>query len=356
MQAYLLLENGAVFSGTAFGAIKEVTAEVVFTTSVTGFLETLTDPSYFGQAVVQTFPLVGNYGIISSDFESDNCFLSAYIVRSVCDEPSNFRCEGEMDAFLKSKGIPGISGIDTRSLAKMIRENGTLKGFLTYDDPTPNAERLAEQIKAYEIKGAVKAVTSKAKAEKNHEEKAKTVALYDFGVTNSFKNLLFDMGYNVISVPATTSAKEILQMNVDGVVLSAGPGNPEENTEIIAEIKALMEKKIPMFGIGLGHQIMALAGGAKVEKLKFGHRGSNQPVKVLENGKMLITNQNHGFTVSKNELPDTIEIMMENANDHTIEGLLYKDLPCVSVQFTPVVCAGPQDNSFLFEKFNDSLK
>ena len=356
MQAYLLLENGAVFSGTAFGAIKEVTAEVVFTTSVNGFLETLTDPSYFGQAVVQTFPLIGNYGIISSDFESDNCFLSAYIVRSVCDEPSNFRCEGEMDAFLKSKGIPGISGIDTRALTKMIRENGTLKGILTYDDPTPNAERLSQQIKGYEISGAVKAVTSKEKSEKKQDKDAKTVALYDFGATNSLKNTLFDYGFNVITVPATTTAKEILDMKADGVVLSGGPGNPEENTEIIAEIKALMDSKISMLGIGLGHQLMALAQGAKIEKLKFGHRGANQPVKVTESGRMLITSQNHGYVVSKDELPEMVEIMMENANDHTIEGLIYKNTPALSVQFAPVICAGPQDNSFLFDKFSDSMK
>ena len=355
MQAYLILENGAVFSGTAFGAVKEVTAEVVFTTSVNGFLETLSDPSYYGQAVVQTFPLSGNYGFISSDLESNRCHLSAYIVRSVCDMPSNFRCEGEIDAFLKSEEIPGICGIDTRALASMIRENGTLKGMITYQDPTPNAERLAEKIKEYEIINAVNSVTCNEKTERKQNGNAKTVALYDFGMVKSLENALFDFGFNVIKVPAGTTAKEITELKADGVVLSGGPGNPKENTAIIAEIKSLMDKKVPMLGIGLGHQLMALAMGADVTALKFGHRGANQPVKDLRNGKMYITSQNHGYTVSKEGLPEGVKVIMENANDHTVEGLEYQGLPCVSVQFSPCICPGPQNNSFLFKNFSDSL-
>lgn len=357
MQSYLLLENGTVFCGSAFGAVRETTAEIVFTTQMTGYLETLTDPSYFGQAVVQTFPLIGNYGVIPSDFESRGCFLSAYIVRDWCQTPSNFRCEGDLDTFLKEKNIPGLYGIDTRALTKMIRSSGTMNGMILYEDPTERKEELIAKLKEYSVKNAVSSVTVPKKTEYIHKEdkSAKTVVLYDFGAKENIARSLFNLGLNVLRVPADTSASKVLALKPDGIMLSNGPGDPAENVSIIKELKMLLESQIPIFGICLGHQLLALAAGAKSYKLKFGHRGANQPVKDENTGKIYITSQNHGYAIDENTLPKTAKAFMKNANDNSVEGIEYENAPAFSVQFHPEACAGPLDTSFLFNRFLENI-
>ena len=340
---YLILENGTVFEGKSFGADKEVVGEVVFTTAMTGYIETLTDPSYFGQIVVQTFPLIGNYGIISADFESKKPCLKAYIVREWCREPSNFRCEGNLGIFLKENGIPGICGIDTRRLTKIVREAGVMNGMIAKKIPED-----FEVIKKYSVTDAVKSVT----ADKTEvlEGNGKNVVLMDFGAKKNIARSLNKRGCNVITVPSYTTADEIMKFNPDGVMLSNGPGDPKENVEIIEEIKKLCAKKIPLFGICLGHQLLALSQGADTAKLKYGHRGANQPV-VYKDGRVFISSQNHGYAVCSETLPDGAEESFKNANDGTNEGIEYSYMPAFSVQFHPEAAAGPLDTSFLFDKF-----
>lgn len=340
---YLILENGTVFEGKSFGADKEVVGEVVFTTAMTGYIETLTDPSYFGQIVVQTFPLIGNYGIISADFESKKPCLKAYIVREWCREPSNFRCEGNLGIFLKENGIPGICGIDTRRLTKIVREAGVMNGMIAKKIPED-----FEVIKKYSVTDAVKSVT----ADKTEvlEGNGKNVVLMDFGAKKNIARSLNKRGCNVITVPSYTTADEIMKFNPDGVMLSNGPGDPKENVEIIEEIKKLCAKKIPLFGICLGHQLLALSQGADTAKLKYGHRGANQPV-VYRDGRVFISSQNHGYAVCSETLPGGAEESFKNANDGTNEGIEYSYMPAFSVQFHPEAAAGPLDTSFLFDKF-----
>lgn len=340
---YLILENGTVFEGKSFGADKEVVGEVVFTTAMTGYIETLTDPSYFGQIVVQTFPLIGNYGIISADFESKKPCLKAYIVREWCREPSNFRCEGNLGIFLKENGIPGICGIDTRRLTKIVREAGVMNGMIAKKIPED-----FEVIKKYSVTDAVKSVT----ADKTEvlEGNGKNVVLMDFGAKKNIARSLNKRGCNVITVPSYTTADEIMKLNPDGVMLSNGPGDPKENVEIIEEIKKLCAKKIPLFGICLGHQLLALSQGADTVKLKYGHRGANQPV-VYKDGRVFISSQNHGYAVCSETLPGGAEESFKNANDGTNEGIEYSYMPAFSVQFHPEAAAGPLDTSFLFDKF-----
>ncbi len=340
---YLILENGTVFEGKSFGADKEVVGEVVFTTAMTGYIETLTDPSYFGQIVVQTFPLIGNYGIISADFESKKPCLKAYIVREWCREPSNFRCEGNLGIFLKENGIPGVYGIDTRRLTKIVREAGVMNGMIAKKIPGD-----FEVIKKYAVTDAVKSVT----ADKTEvlEGNGKNVVLMDFGAKKNIARSLNKRGCNVITVPSYTTADEIMKLNPDGVMLSNGPGDPKENVEIIEEIKKLCAKKIPLFGICLGHQLLALSQGADTVKLKYGHRGANQPV-VYKDGRVFISSQNHGYAVCGETLPGGAEESFKNANDNTNEGIEYSYMPAFSVQFHPEAAAGPLDTSFLFDKF-----
>lgn len=355
MQAYLLLENGAVFSGLSFGAVREQIAEIVFTTQLTGYLETLTDPSYYGQTVVQTFPLIGNYGVIPADFESKSCRLSAYIVRSWCDAPSNFRCEQDLDTFLKNADIPGLYGIDTRALTKMIRSHGTMNGLLTYTDPATNQEALLKKLKAYSVKNAVASVTCEQVSEYKHAQACKKVVLYDFGAKENIARSLYQRGVDVIRVPAYTKAEEVLSLRPDGIMLSNGPGDPAENTDIFPELKKLLDAKIPMFGICLGHQLLALAAGAASYKLKFGHRGANQPVKDVTTNRVYITSQNHGYAIDEKSLPDFAKAFMVNANDNSVEGIIYDCSPAFSVQFHPEACAGPLDTEFLFNRFLDKV-
>ena len=353
--AYLILENGTVFEGKAFGAEKETTGELVFTTAMTGYLETLTDPSYYGQVVIQTFPLIGNYGVIPADFESDSPSLKGYIVREWCQVPSNFRCEGDLDTFLKESGIPGIYGIDTRALTRIVREYGVLNCKISYS-PDVTKEEL-DEIKNYVITEAVESTTIKEKEHFDAENGDLNVVLMDFGAKHNIGRELVKRGCNLTVVPAHTTADEIKAMNPDGVMLSNGPGDPSDNTEIIAELKKLCDFGIPTFGICLGHQLLALSQGAKTEKLKYGHRGANQPAKEVETGRVYITSQNHGYVVDETTLdPNVAKPAFENVNDKTNEGLEYVGKNIFTVQFHPEACAGPQDTAYLFDRFIDMMK
>lgn len=352
--AYLVLENGTVFEGKAFGAEKETTGELVFTTAMTGYLETLTDPSYFGQVVIQTFPLIGNYGVIPSDFESDSPALKGYIVREWCQAPSNFRCEGDLDTFLKNSSIPGIYGLDTRALTRIVREYGVMNCRIQYSPEVTDSD--LEEIKSYVVSGAVEGTTIKKPETFENENAELNVVLMDFGAKHNIGRELVKRGCKLTVVPAGTKAEKILAMNPNGIMLSNGPGDPSENTEIITELKKLTEQKIPMFGICLGHQLLALSQGARTEKLKYGHRGANQPAKELETGRVYITSQNHGYAVVSDSMPQNGVVSFVNGNDNTCEGVNYTDMPAFSVQFHPEACGGPQDTAFLFDRFIKLMK
>ena len=347
--AYLVLENGTVFEGKSFGAEKETTGELVFTTAMTGYLETLTDPSYFGQVVLQTFPLIGNYGVIRSDFETPTPALNGYIVREWCQAPSNFRCEGNLDTFLKEKNVPGICGIDTRALTRIVREYGVMTCRIQYT-PEVTDDLLAE-MKNYVITDAVESTTITEKETFPVEDAKYHVVLMDFGAKHNIGRELNKRGCSLTVVPAGTTAEEVLALNPDGVMLSNGPGDPAKNTAVIAELKKLSDSGVPMFGICLGHQLLALARGAQTEKLKYGHRGANQPVKELASGKVYITSQNHGYAVVSDSLPSDAVVSYVNGNDNTCEGVSYTDIPAFSVQFHPEAHGGPLDTSFLFDRF-----
>ena len=345
---YLVLENGQIFEGKSFGAEGEITGEIVFSTAMTGYLETITDPSYFGQIVVQTFPLIGNYGVIPSDFESDRPYLKAYVVREWCQEPSNFRCEGNLDTFLKDMNVIGLYDIDTRQLTKIIRDYGVMNAKITKS--IDNIDEIIKELKGYKIVDAVKGATCKEMKVFN-ENGEKHVVLMDFGEKANIQRELIKRGCKVTVVPSYTKASEILAMNPDGIMLSNGPGDPAENVEVIEEIKALVESKTPIFGICLGHQLTALSQGATTSKLKYGHRGGNQPVKETATGRVYITSQNHGYAVNADSLPENAELSWVNVNDGTCEGVSYKNAPVYTVQFHPEACGGPQDTMFLFDKF-----
>lgn len=351
---YLILENGTVLEGQRFGADGELTGEVVFTTAMTGYLETLTDPSYYGQIVVQTFPLIGNYGVISSDFESSSIFLKGYIVHEWCQVPSNFRSEGELDTFLASKNIVGITGIDTRALTKMIREKGVMNGRIS-DTPTIS-EELEQELRSYKVEQAVLSATISQMEVFEPEEEKHHVALWDFGAKANIRRELVKRGCKVSELPASWSAEQILALNPDGIMLSNGPGDPAENTQIIQELAKLLKSNIPVFGICLGHQLLALAKGGKTQKLRYGHRGANQPVKDLQTGRVYITSQNHGYCVCEDALPKGGKLWMVNGNDGSCEGIEYTDIPAFSVQYHPEGCGGPMDTEYLFDRFINMME
>ena len=348
-RAYLVLENGKTFQGERFGADGTVMAEVVFTTGMTGYLETLTDRSYWGQIVCHTFPLIGNYGVIPADFESDVIGPKGYIVKQWCQAPSNFRSEGSLDTFFQEKGVVGLSGIDTRTLTKIIREKGVMNGVIT-DDP---ASVDLEALKAYRVRGAVQASSTKERyVVKPQGEVKKKIALLDFGLKKNIYRELVNRGAEVTVCPCNTTAQEIQALGVDGIMLSNGPGDPAENVEIIENLKEICGLGIPMFGICLGHQLLALAHGFKTEKLKYGHRGANQPVKNLETGRVYISSQNHGYAVVSGSIQEGVaKELFVNVNDGTCEGIRYLDCPAFSVQFHPEACAGPLDTQELFDQF-----
>ena len=342
-KAYLVLEDGTVFEGYSFGAQKDTIGELVFTTGMCGYIETLTDESYFGQIVLQTFPMIGNYGIIPQDFEGV-CSVKGYVVREKCDNPSNFRCKTTLDSFLKETGIPAIYGVDTRAITKIIREQGVMNAAICSEIPSDLSE-----VKNYKIIGAVESVTAENTTVYPAENEKYKVTLIDYGAKRNIIRELNKRGCSVTAVPANATAEEILKTNPDGIMLSNGPGDPAENLFQIEVIKKLVGKK-PIFGICLGHQLLALAMGAKTEKLKYGHRGVNQPVKEVAGTRTYITSQNHGYAV----VPQSVKkgkISFINANDGTCEGIDYEDLNAFSVQFHPEAASGPKDSAFLFDRF-----
>lgn len=348
--SYLVLENGKVFKGKSFGASDDIISEIVFTTGMTGYLETLTDKSYHGQITVQTFPLIGNYGVIPKDFESSSAGPKGYIVKHWCKDPSNFRSTGNLDTFLKQQHVTGLYDIDTRALTKIVRENGVMNGMITTNPQKADTKR----IQSYKIINAVEAVSVKKPYTVTIENSKYTVALLDFGLKENMKRELLKCGCNVIVLPYNTKPEEIMQLAPDGIMLSNGPGDPSDNTEIVNNLKSLMKEGIPIFGICLGHQLLALANGCTTTKLKYGHRGANQPVKDTETGRVYITSQNHGYAVVGDSLDmSKAKITFVNVNDQTCEGIDYTNFPspAFSVQFHPEACSGPKDTAFLFNKF-----
>lgn len=348
---YICLANGQIFEGKRFGASGEITGELVFTTGMGGYIETLTDPSYFGQIVMQTFPLIGNYGFIDEDMESTKSYVSAYIVREYCKEPSNFRCGKTLDDYLKENNIIGVYDVDTREITKIIRESGVMNAVICSDPRKADFDK----IKEYKITDAVKSTSVEKPClvpSKNHKY---NVVLIDYGKKDNIPRELAKRGCNVAVVPYNTKAEDILKLNPDGIMLSNGPGDPSDNEECIDELKKLIGK-VPIFGICLGHQLLALAMGGKTIKLKYGHRGVNQPVKNLKTGRTYISSQNHGYAVINEDIEKAGGVISYvNANDGTNEGVDYPDKKAFSVQFHPEACSGPHDTRFLFDRFIDMI-
>ena len=353
MKAFLILEDGHVFQGTSIGSTKEVISEIVFNTSMTGYLEVMTDPSYAGQAVCMTYPLIGNYGICYEDQESSRPWVDGFIVRELSRIPSNFRCEDTIQHFLEKNNIPGIAGIDTRALTKILREKGTMNGMITVNEDY-NLDEIIPRLKAYTTGKVVEKVTCKEKYVL--EGDGPKVALMDFGAKRNIAKSLNERGCQVTVYPALTTAEEILADKPDGIMLSNGPGDPKECTSIIAELKKLYDSDTPIFAICLGHQLMALATGADTHKMKYGHRGGNHPVKDLQTGRVYISSQNHGYVVDTDKLDDSVAVpAFINVNDKTNEGLSYVGKNIFTVQFHPEACPGPQDSSYLFDRFIEMM-
>ncbi len=368
--AKLILSDGTEFVGYSLGTKGTVIGEIVFTTGMTGYLETLTDPSYFGQIVIQTFPLIGNYGVNESDTESEKPWLSGYIIRDCCSRPSNFRSENSLSEWLANNNVISIQGIDTRQLTKKIRENGVMNGAITTEENI-DKEELLNKIRDFKIKDAVKTVSASNKANysdsdfdyieglpkrfKGDKRKFK-ICLMDFGAKKNILKSLAERGADLVVVPYDTTVDQIKEINPDGIMLSNGPGDPAENTCVIENLKKIQELKIPIFGICLGHQLLALANGAKTEKLKYGHRGANQPVVDVQIDRTLVTTQNHGYAVIGDSISDEVGFVSHyNANDKTCEGIEYRKIPAFTVQFHPEACAGPQDTDYLFDRFFDLI-
>ena len=343
--AYLVLSNGAVFEGTRIGAPGDTIGELVFTTGVVGYLETLTDPSYAGQIVMQTFPLIGNYGVIEADFEGASA-VKGYVVRELCDTPSNFRSQYALDRFLRERGIPGICGVDTRQLTRIIREEGVMNAIICDEVPAD-----LSAVQSYRVENVVPAVSCKqpqfypAATKKKYD-----ITLIDYGEKRGIVRALQNRGCDVTVVPHDTTAEAIFASGAQGVMLSNGPGDPKDNVFEIEQIKKLIGK-LPVFGICLGHQLTALAMGGDTVKLRYGHRGANQPVKDLFGTRTYITSQNHGYAVVAESLGGKGVVSFVNANDGSVEGVQYPERKCFTVQFHPEACAGPIDTGFLFDRF-----
>jgi carbamoyl-phosphate synthase small subunit len=346
MKRHLVLENGEIFEGTAFGSLENSVGEVVFNTGMTGYQEILSDPSYCGQIVTFTYPLIGNYGINRDDFETITPFVKGLIVKELCQLPSNFRSTYTLDEYLKMKNIPGLAGIDTRKLTRLIRHHGALKGMFAGVDENP--EDVLKKLKQTKLATDQVRQVSTSKAYPS-PGRGKRIVLVDYGMKHGILRELNKRNCDVIVVPYNTTAEEVLQLKPDGIMLSNGPGDPEDVPEAIHMIQGILGK-VPLFGICLGHQLFALACGAKTEKMKFGHRGSNHPVKELSTGNVALTAQNHGYTVSTIE-NTPLEITHIALNDGTIEGLKHKELPAFTVQYHPEASPGPEDANHLFDQF-----
>lgn len=346
MKAYLVLANGQVFEGEAIGYTGGgALGELVFATGMGGYLETLSDPSYYGQIILQTFPLIGNYGFIPEDLESGAIAARGYVVSSLCDTPSNFRSMGALGDWLSQCRIPGIAGVDTREITTILREAGVMNAVITADPDSVDWESL----RGYQVKDAVKSVSTRDRQVLPATgEKRYAVALIDYGAKGAIAKQLQARGCEVTVLPYDITAEQILSLKPDGVMLSNGPGDPAENREAIAQL-ALLTGRVPIFGICLGHQLLALANGHKTYKLKYGHRGVNQPVREKATGRVYITSQNHGYAVSPEGGSGVLAY--ENANDGTCEGMRYEGKAAFSVQFHPEACSGPLDTRFVFDRF-----
>lgn len=343
-KGYLVLSDGTVFEGERFGATRDSIGELVFTTGMCGYIETLTDESFCGQIIMQTFPQIGNYGIIPDDFEG-RVFACGYVVREYCEHPSNFRSEGTLEEFLLENDIPGLCGIDTRQLCRILRSHGVMNAAIVDEIPAD-----LSAIANYTFKNAVATVTTEQEQYYPAENASFNVALLDYGAKRGIIDALRLRGCNVSVKSADTTAEEILGGGYDGVLLSNGPGDPTDNVFQIEQLSLLLGK-IPLFGICLGHQLLALAAGAKSEKLKFGHRGANQPARELISGRTYITSQNHGYAILSESLPHNARLSFVNANDGTCEGVDYPEQRAFSVQFHPEARSGPHDTAYLFDKF-----
>lgn len=351
-KGFLLLADGTLFEGQAVGYEGKSIAEIVFNTGMAGYQEVLTDPSYYGQTVCMTYPLIGNYGINAEDFESEKSWVSGFIMREMSEYPSNWRSEHTLDAYLKQQKVVGLVGIDTRRLTRILRNSGVMNGIIYSEDCAPTQADI-EAMRAYTIENAVRTVSAQERQviAAQGEQKYR-IALYDYGVKHNIERELVKRGCEVTVVPYNTPAQDILADQFDGVMLSNGPGDPAENVEIVEELKKLLDTNLPIFGICLGHQLMSLAIGAKTEKLKYGHRGVNHPVKDLDCDRTYITSQNHGYAVVGETVdPTKARVRYVNLNDGTVEGLEHIGKPVFTVQYHPEVCPGPVDTSYLFDMF-----
>ncbi|MBB6729596.1 carbamoyl phosphate synthase small subunit [Cohnella zeiphila] len=353
MQARLLLEDGTLFTGQGFGAEGASTGEVVFNTGITGYQEVLSDPSYCGQIVTMTFPLIGNYGINRDDFEAIRPYIHGFVVRRHEDVPSNWRAQYTLDRLFKEYGIVGISEVDTRMLTRILRQHGTMKGILTTG--SERVEELKERLNASSLLRDQVARTS-TKTVFSSPGNRERIVLIDYGAKSGILRELTQRGCDVVVVPHDTTADEIRRLSPDGIQLSNGPGDPKDVPQAVETLRRLIGE-YPIFGICLGHQLFALACGADTEKLKFGHRGGNHPVKELESGRCYITSQNHGYTVKEQSIAGTdLEVTHINNNDKTIEGLKHKKFPAFTVQYHPEAAPGPFDSSYLFDRFLDMIR
>ena len=348
MVGYLVLENGEIFEGERIGFNTDTPCEVVFNTSMVGYIETLTDPSYYGQGIVMTYPLIGNYGVMPEDYESDGIFAKAVFVHEVADFESNFRSKFNFDKFLRDNKVPGLTNVNTRKLVRMLRDNGTMKGYLTSN--ISNIDEIMKKIKDYHIENAVNRVTSK-QVQMYGRGKANKVAVIDYGVKHNLINSLLKRNCEVTVFPASTSADKILAMNPDGVMLSNGPGDPADYDAQIKVVKRLYDSGVPILGIAFGHQLMGLANGFEIGKLKYGHRGPNHPVKDIRKDIVHITNQNHGYYIIEESIKKEIaEVSHINLNDGTNEGLRYKNKKIFTIQFYP------EDADYIYDEFMEMMK
>lgn len=354
MKAILILENGQTFVGESIGSPRERIFEMVFNTSMVGYQEILTDPSYAGQGVVMTYPLIGNYGVNEEDNESRQPWAEALIVRHMAERGSNFRCEASLDSYLKKHKITGIQSVDTRAITRVLRKQGVMNGMITCAETFDMMECL-ERLRAYRVSGTVERVTIPEPV--RYPGPGPRLAMYDFGQKQNMVKRLNARGCDITLFPAHTPAETILTGGFDGVMLSNGPGDPADCKDIIAEVKKLYDSDLPVFAICLGHQLMALATGAKTRKMRFGHRGGNHPVKDLARNRCFITSQNHGYVVMTQSVdPEVAEISHVNVNDGTVEGLRYKNKNIFTVQFHPEASPGPVDTDYLFDDFLDMIR